>query len=179
MAHASNEAPAQERVQGESVDDSARSQGLLGKRNILIFLAVFVFGSLVGVGGFALFYGNGIGYLYDNPETCAQCHAMDDYLDGWKAGSHTAVATCNDCHMPHDNIVNKYLVKADNGFWHALKFTTGNYPVNIEIRESNRAVTNDACLYCHGDYVDEVHRFRTDDQQLDCTKCHETVGHLK
>ena len=81
--------------------------------------------------------------------------------------------------MPHDNIVNKYLVKADNGFWHALKFTTGNYPVNIEIRESNRAVTNDACLYCHGDYVDEVHRFRTDDQQLDCTKWHETVGHLK
>lgn len=146
---------------------------------ILVLLGVFVFGSLIGVGGFALFYGNGIGYLGDDPETCAQCHAMDDYLDGWKAGSHTAVATCNDCHMPHDNIVNKLIVKADNGFWHALKFTTGNYPTNIEIRESNRDVTNEACLYCHADYVDEVHRFRPEDDQLDCTKCHETVGHLK
>ena len=38
--------------------------------------------------------------------------------------SHHAVATCNDCHTPH-NLVGKYVVKARNGFWHSFYFTTG------------------------------------------------------
>lgn len=156
-----------------------RRRSLFRGRSVILFLAVFVFGSFLGVGSFTFLYANGIGYLYDDPETCAQCHAMDEYLDGYYQGSHTNVATCNDCHMPHDNIINKYLVKADNGFWHALKFTTGDYPTNIEIRESNRRVTNAACLYCHGDYLSEVHLTRAEGDELDCTRCHETVGHAK
>lgn len=157
----------------------ARRRTWLRGKNVLLFLAVFVFGSFIGVGSFTFLYANGIGYLYDEPEVCAQYHAMDDYLEGYNKGSHKDVATCNDCHMPHGNLAKLLWVKADNGFWHALKFTTGAYPTNIEIRESNRHVTNEACVYCHGDYLSGVHEVRAEGDELDCTRCHETVGHAK
>ena len=67
-------------------------------------------------------------------------------------------------------------MKAENGFWHGLKFTTGWYPENIEIRESNRAVTNEACLHCHGDLTSDM-RMTAGDTQVNCTRCHTDVGH--
>src|SRR5688572_32577853 len=42
-----------------------------------------------------------------------------EHFDAWNKSSHRAVATCNDCHTPH-NLVGKYTVKAKNGFWHSL-----------------------------------------------------------
>ena len=121
--------------------------------NVLRALAIFVVGSLFGVGVFTFGYAKGASYLSNDPATCINCHA------------------------PHDNVVHKWLVKGENGFWHALKFTTGWYPENIEIRESNLKVTNNACLYCHADYVDEIHMTRPERQQVTCTQCHSDVGH--
>ena len=143
---------------------------------LLMAAAVFVVGSLIGVGLFTFIYAKGISYLGSNPATCANCHVMERQYDAWLAGSHTNVAGCNDCHAPHDNIVAKYYVKAENGFWHGLKFTTGWYPENIEIRESNLKVTNEACLYCHADFTSDM-RMTSGSEQINCTSCHVNVGH--
>ena len=87
-----------------------------------------LFGGIVGLGGFTVSYANGLSYLTDNPKACANCHVMREFYDGWNRGSHKHVATCNDCHTPHDNIVAKYAVKALNGFRHSYAFTTGQIP---------------------------------------------------
>lgn len=146
------------------------------KPRLLIAAAVFVVGSLIGVGLFTFVYARGISYLGNDPASCVNCHVMERQYDAWMAGSHSNVATCNDCHAPHDNLLNKYLVKADNGFWHGLKFTTGWYPENIEIRDSNRAVTNEACLYCHAEFTSDM-RMTAGSAQVNCTRCHVNVGH--
>lgn len=151
---------------------------LLTPRNILIGLAVFVGGSLIGVGLFTFGFAGGWAYLGSDPATCAQCHAMDEQYEAWQRGSHQSVATCNDCHSPHDNIVHKYLVKGENGFRHALMFTTNAYPENIEITENNKVVANESCLYCHGELVNQVHIGRKVDETLSCIECHQDVGHL-
>lgn len=154
------------------------SRGSLSPANILIALSVFVFGSMIGVGLFTFGYANGASYLGNDPEACINCHVMEDQYQGWQAGSHKDVATCNDCHAPHTNIVHKYLVKGENGFRHALAFTTGWHPENLRITEGNREVTEGTCLYCHEDFVEEIHVGRANDQQVSCITCHSDVGHM-
>lgn len=153
------------------------SEQVLTPGFLLRALAVFVAGSLVGVGLFTFVYARGYSYLGNDPTTCVNCHIMQDQYNGWVKGPHHNVATCNDCHAPHDNIVHKYLVKADNGFWHGLKFTTGNYPEHIRIRESNRQVTNDACLHCHAEVTSGMHMSVDPNETISCVRCHSDVGH--
>lgn len=154
------------------------TRGSLTVGNILVGLAVFVFGSLLGVGLFTFGYAKGYSYLSNDPQTCINCHVMEEQYHEWQAGSHKDVATCNDCHTPHTNIIHKYLVKGENGFRHALMFTTNAYPENIRITGMNYNVTNDACLYCHADFVGEVHMTRTAGEQISCIQCHSDVGHM-
>jgi cytochrome c nitrite reductase small subunit len=47
---------------------------------------------------------------------------MEDNYSAWLTSSHHTVATCNDCHAPHD-LVGKYAIKATNGFFHSLVIT--------------------------------------------------------
>lgn len=79
-------------------------------------------GVLAGLGGFTFFYAEGASYLSNDPKACVNCHIMREEYDGWQKGSHKAVATCNDCHVPHE-FIPKYLAKMENGFWHSKGFT--------------------------------------------------------
>src|SRR5512139_1760454 len=96
-----------------------------------------LFGGVVGLGGFTFTYASGLSYLSNDPAACVNCHIMNDQWDRWNRGTHHAVATCNDCHTPHDSIVTKYAVKGINGFRHSLAFTTGNFPEPIQITDLN------------------------------------------
>lgn len=154
----------------------SRIRGWLKPDVILTGLAVFVVGSLIGVGSFTFIFARGYSYLVDDPAACINCHAMEDQYRGWVAGSHSHAATCNDCHTPHDNLIHKYWTKAENGFWHGLMFTTDLYPENIQIRETNERVTNDACLYCHADVTADM-RAVAGSEQVSCIACHADVGH--
>ncbi|MGB3954995.1 MAG: cytochrome c nitrite reductase small subunit [Brooklawnia sp.] len=137
-------------------------------------------GVILGVGFFTFFYAGTLSYFGNDPATCNQCHAMNEQYNAWQRGSHRDVAGCNDCHAPHGNLIAKYANKAENGFMHSLKFTLQNYPENIQIREHNRRVTEDACVYCHSNIVDQIqndsnHRGET----LSCIRCHDGVGHMR
>jgi cytochrome c nitrite reductase small subunit len=135
-----------------------------------------VFGGAAGLGGFTFSYAQGFSYLSNDPQACVNCHIMRDQFDAWNRGSHKAVAVCNDCHTPHNNIVSKYVVKGINGFRHSYAFTTGNHPEPIRITDMNRDVTQHACLYCHGDFTAEIAHAEGQDP-TDCLSCHEGVGH--
>src|SRR3954466_10058793 len=82
-------------------------------------LALYILaGVLLGTGTYTVRYAEGFSYLSPDPKACVNCHVMREQYDGWQHASHHAVATCNDCHVP-PAFVPKYLVKAENGFWHS------------------------------------------------------------
>lgn len=150
----------------------------IGMKGLVYSALAIAVGSLIGLGVFTFGYANGFAYFGSDPKTCANCHAMNGQYAGWLKGSHKNVAGCNDCHAPHDNIVAKYANKAENGFWHSLKFTTQDYPINIQIRPHNKQVTEDACLYCHGNLTSGIQSTRhSSDQKISCIRCHSDVGH--
>lgn len=132
---------------------------------------------LLGLGSFTFVYGNGFTYFSKDPAQCANCHVMQDHFDAWQNSSHHRVATCNDCHLKHD-FVGKWITKADNGFFHSLAFTTGNFPDPIRIKPRNRRVTQQACLHCHGELVHALDADPAGEDVL-CARCHTDVGHAQ
>ena len=160
--------------------------------------AALAFGMAVGIGIFTFGYAKGASYLTNDPAACANCHIMSEHFSAWQKGSHKS-ATCNDCHTPH-NLVGKYMVKAQNGFWHSFYFTTGRYPDPLRITERNRRVTEDACRYCHQPIVDAIEpslaaatasprvvhagvaalagQSGHGGPEISCIRCHKYVGHF-
>lgn len=132
-------------------------------------------GVALGLGIFTFVYARGYSYLTNDPAACANCHVMQEYYSAWVKGPHHAVATCNDCHTPHD-LVGKYATKAANGFSHSLAFTVGPIPDAIVIKERSEKVVEGTCRSCHGSLT-EVITGEHSQQDIPCLKCHADVGH--
>lgn len=135
-----------------------------------------VLGVFAGIGTFTFGYGEGVSYMSNDPEACINCHVMQDHYDAWLNSSHRNVATCNDCHLSH-HPVGKWVVKADNGFFHSLAFTTRVYPDPIRIKPRNARVAQNSCLHCHGDFVHNMLPEEPGGDMLSCVHCHSDVGH--
>lgn len=134
-------------------------------------------GAAMGLGLYTFSYAEGLSYLSNNPKDCAHCHIMNEQYDGWVKGPHHNVATCNDCHVPHD-FVGKYLSKASNGYHHSKGFTLQDFHEPIMIKPRNAAALQENCLGCHGDFVhDIVAGSTTADDAVSCVHCHRHVGH--
>jgi len=146
------------------------------RARVLLVVITVLLGVMLGMGLFTFGYGGGASYLSNNPTSCANCHIMQDHYDAWLNSSHHHVAACNDCHLPHDKF-GKWVTKADNGFFHSLAFTTGDFYEPIQIKPRNRRVTQNACLDCHGDVVDHMRPARPGGDMLLCIQCHRDVGH--
>lgn len=144
---------------------------------VLAILLSTLTGAAAGVGAFTFVYARGASYLTNDPEACVNCHVMRDNFDAWGKSSHHAVATCNDCHAPHD-IVGKLWVKGRNGFNHSLAFVSGNFPEPIRITEFNRGVTEASCRHCHANMVSAIDAFHSGSDSLSCLRCHQDVGHM-
>ncbi|WP_404421416.1 cytochrome c nitrite reductase small subunit [Nibricoccus sp. IMCC34717] len=150
------------------------------QRKLQLFLAVSALASLglfAGVGTYTFYYGQGYSYLSNDPKACVNCHIMREQYDGWQKAAHHAVATCNDCHTPH-NLIGKYLSKAENGFWHSKGFTLQDFHEPIMIKPRNSASLQQNCVRCHEQIVSEIATHAGDARQmLDCVHCHREVGH--
>jgi len=132
----------------------------------LIGIAVFI-----GLAGYTFFYAKGYSYLTNDPAACANCHVMRDFHSAWQVSSHCG-ATCNDCHVPHDP-VRKYLVKAENGFWHSWSFTFDDVQV-FRLRKSSEKVVEENCVRCHSGMVSMISHTG---ENRSCIRCHHGVGH--
>ncbi len=139
-------------------------------------LAVLL-GLFFGASAFTFYSAEGASYLSNDPKACVNCHIMREQFDGWQKASHHAVATCNDCHVPHD-LVGKYLCKLENGYFHSKGFTLQNFHEPIQIRHRSSMVLDNNCLHCHEALVQEIRGHgRNEDQSLQCVHCHGSVGH--
>ena len=144
--------------------------------NILI---VFFIGNFVH----SFYVSNAISYLSDDPETCVNCHVMRSEFATWQHSSHREVAVCNDCHVPQNNVFNKYLFKAKDGFRHATMFTFRMEPQVIRMHEAGQAVVQENCKGCHQNVNQNVstRNVSLEDKMHDngklCWDCHREVPH--
>jgi cytochrome c nitrite reductase small subunit len=111
------------------------------------------------LGGIALLVfriSNAVSYLSDDPVTCVNCHVMAPQFATWQHSSHTRVATCSDCHVPHDNVVRKYAFKASDGMRHAYVFTFRLEPQVIQIRDAGKEAVQENCIRCHENMIGRI-----------------------
>lgn len=141
-------------------------------------VAGLLLGAALGIGSYTFVYAKGASYMSDRPEVCGNCHVMKDHVSAWMKGSHSTVATCNDCHTP-PGTVPKYFNKASNGFRHSLGFTTGNFPEPLQITAGNTQVTEQACRKCHAELTTalDMAAHGSEQQATSCVHCHARVGH--
>ncbi len=143
----------------------------------LVIIGVAI-GAAVGIGLFTFVYAKGYSYMSNEPLACANCHVMNEQFNGWQKSSHKAVATCNDCHTPHD-LIGKYSTKALNGFWHSYYFTLNNFHEPIQISGRNLKITEASCRHCHADLTQSITAHREGrDEEISCIRCHRSVGHM-
>ncbi|MDD5508280.1 MAG: cytochrome c nitrite reductase small subunit [Bacteroidales bacterium] len=119
-------------------------------------------------------------YLTNDPSACVNCHIMSPYYATWAHGSHRETATCNDCHVPHNNIFNAYYFKAKDGLRHATIFTLRQEPQVIFILEPGKKTVQSNCERCHEHLLTEIkcrgEEIFCDPERL-CWECHREVPH--
>ena len=129
-------------------------------------------------------------------EFCTGCHAYApiaaSYLEDVHGGNNPfgVRAACNDCHLPHDNSLHYFLVKAKHGIVDpTMELLTDPQDIDWHGNRENRArfVYDSGCLSCHK-YLQErtqanarafrPHRSYFDaPEDFSCVECHQHVGH--
>ena len=85
----------------------------------------------------------------DDPAACVNCHIMSPYYATWSHSSHGRDATCNDCHVPHQNLFMKYFFKGKDGMKHVAYFVTHSEHQAINAEDASAQVIMDNCIRCH------------------------------
>ena len=151
-------------------------------------LPLFILGGVTaGLGFYTIYASRAWSYISDDPAVCVNCHIMAPYYQSWNHSSHAVWATCNDCHVPQDNIVSTYMFKAEDGLYHAAVFTIDREPQVIRAREASSRVVMENCVRCHTplttEFVKMVGTATYDDvlagNAKACWDCHVEVPHTK
>lgn len=142
-------------------------------------------GTLFGIAVFLVYISKAPSYLSDDPKTCVNCHVMAPQYATWEHSSHRERATCNDCHVPHDNFFDHYYFKAKDGLRHATIFTLRKEPQVIMIKDEGKKVVQENCIRCHEDLISNnqlmgrLKNFQHTREDRKCWDCHQEVPHGK
>ena len=143
----------------------------------------FIVGVFVGLAFLILHISNAPSYLSDKPEACINCHVMTPQYITWRNSIHARVATCNDCHVPQDNIVRKLYFKASDGLRHSTIFTFRLEPQVIQIKDAGKKVVQENCIRCHQNLINQTelvkasyNKFTHGKDKL-CWDCHRETPH--
>lgn len=142
------------------------------------FLSAVLLGIPIGLGAFTFRYAEGLSYFSSDPKACANCHIMNDQLDSWSKSGHHHVATCVECHLPH-NFIPKMIAKSENGWHHSSAFTLQNFHEPIMITPKNAAILQANCVRCHADFIHDITVIQAGAAggEVSCVHCHKSVGH--
>ncbi|NSW46039.1 MAG: cytochrome c nitrite reductase small subunit [Bacteroidales bacterium] len=148
------------------------------------FYVIIILGIITGLIFFLFYVSKAHSYLSDNAETCMNCHIMAPQYTSWFHSAHRQYANCNECHVPHDNVFNKYFFKAKDGLRHATIFTLRKEPQVIRIHEAGKEVVHSNCLRCHGDLLtdNKLQNYNGNTTNINrkssnCTFCHRETPH--
>ena len=142
-------------------------------------------GVLVGLGAMFMYLLRAHTYFVgDNPSACVNCHIMTPYYATWSHSSHGRDATCNDCHVPHQNMVMKYGFKAMDGLKHTAYFVAHSERQAIMAETMSAEVIMDNCIRCHTQLNQEFVKTGRIDYMMAkrgegkaCWDCHRNVPH--
>ncbi len=142
-------------------------------------------GLIVGLGALFMYLLRAHTYFIgDDPAACVNCHIMTPYYATWSHSCHGRDATCNDCHVPHQNIVMKYGFKAMDGLKHTAYFVTHSERQAIMAEDMSAEVIMDNCIRCHTQLnLEFVKTGRIDFMMAKrgegkaCWDCHRNVPH--
>ncbi|UXX78321.1 cytochrome c nitrite reductase small subunit [Reichenbachiella carrageenanivorans] len=140
-------------------------------------------GLIVGMGFYVIHLSKAEAYLSDDPVACINCHVMTTEYVTWNHSAHRNVATCNDCHVPHDNVFNKYYFKAKDGLYHASVYTLRIEPQAITMRQPSKEVVQNNCVRCHMGQVTDVKMTAWVESHQEsrtsrlCWECHRDTPH--
>jgi len=102
----------------------------------------------------------------------------------WNHSSHREDANCNDCHVPHDNSLNKYYFKAKDGLNHATLFTMRAERQVIFIGKEGEEVVKENCIRCHTNLFDQSKlisqtkgNYQVHNTDRKCWECHREIQH--
>lgn len=143
---------------------------------------IILLGVIIGLAFFLFKVSKATSYLSDDPTTCVNCHIMAPQYATWNHSSHREWTNCNDCHVPHNNIFNKYYFKAKDGLRHATMFTLRKEPQVIFIKEEGKEVVHNNCVRCHSNLLEldqklTVKNFSHNRTDRKCWECHREVPH--
>jgi len=147
------------------------------KRSWRAILLVALLGGTCGLGLAVARVSRATSYLSDSPDTCVNCHVMTPQYISHKHSSHREVATCNDCHVPHGNIVANDGFKAMDGLKHSAVFTMRAEPQVIRLSKIAIPVVENNCRRCHDQQLHAVSLNVHADGDLRCWDCHRHVPH--
>ena len=123
-------------------------------------------------------------FIGDNPSACVNCHIMTPYYATWSHSSHGRDATCNDCHVPHQNLAVYYGFKAMDGLKHTAYFLAHAERQAPKAEDLTGQVVMDNCIRCHTQLNQEfvtTGRKGYMQQQREggkvCWDCHSNVPH--
>ena len=147
-------------------------------------LCLILAGAIVGLGVLFVYVLRAHTFLGDDSSACINCHIMNPYYATWFHSSHSRNATCNDCHVPHENFVQKYAFKGVDGMKHVAMLLTNNIRQAPEAEEPSRQVIMNNCIRCHN----ELNTTLVKVGQLDymktavgegkaCWDCHRKIPH--
>lgn len=143
-------------------------------------------GVIVGLAAYTVYMSRAHSYLSDDPSACVNCHIMAPYYQSWNHSSHAKWATCNDCHVPQNNLVSQYSFKAMDGLYHAAVFTMKGEPQMIRPREASNNVIMQNCIRCHTQLNTEfvktgmiTYTEARHGEGKACWDCHTEVPHTK
>ncbi|MBT4729803.1 MAG: cytochrome c nitrite reductase small subunit [Bacteroidetes bacterium] len=146
-------------------------------------VAILVLAGGIGMLIYLFYASNAVSYLSDDPKTCVNCHVMNPQYATWNHSSHREVTNCNECHVPHNNIFNKYFFKAKDGMRHATMFTLRREPQVIFIKDEGLKVVQENCKRCHEGLNEKVgllsltgENYLHSDGKV-CWSCHREVPH--
>ena len=147
------------------------------------FPVLIIVGIFTGLFFFLFYISKAHSYLSDDAKTCVNCHIMAPQYASWSHGSHRNYANCNDCHVPHNNVFNKYFFKAKDGMRHASMFALRLEPQVIFIHEAGQEVVHNNCIRCHSTLlldpklVSSVENQTVHATDRLCWECHREVPH--
>ena len=148
---------------------------------------VMLCGVIVGLTGLFFYLLRMHTYIIgDDPAACINCHIMSPYYATWSHSAHARNTTCNDCHVPNNNIASHYAFKGVDGMKHVAYFVTHSESQAFEAEDASAEVIMDNCIRCHKQLNQEfVKTGRIDYMEAKrgegkaCWDCHRDVAHMR